>query len=43
MTYGGVVRSEKAYARIYWIMEKLHTKNEGPRSRGDKVMSLQSF
>ena len=33
VAYRGSVRSEKEFPRVYFIMGKLHTKNEGPNSR----------
>ena len=38
--YRGFIKSEKECSRVYWIMEKLHNKNEGPKSRDYKVISL---
>ena len=36
-SYRGSVRCEKEFPRVYFIMGKLHTKNEGPKSRDYKV------
>ena len=30
VAYRGFIRSEKECSRVYWIMGKLHNKNEGP-------------
>ena len=40
VAYRGSVRCDKECPRVYWIMGNLHIKNEGSKSRDQKVISL---
>ena len=43
VAYRGVICNQKGYPRVHWILGRLQSKNQGPKSRNKKDMSFQEI